>query len=165
MDDKQIMESILLTTKGACDLYMHGTIESPTANVHQTFSMALNDTLCMQDNIYKQMTGAGSPPPRRPSRRLPRLSRNTRDWRKTPQNSGWPLKSGLPLFFDRLRILFAVKAFKQFGAQALNTRFGSHIASCGKMAIRAATIRKAIKNGVEPEKVFCSGTFVIPDVI
>ena len=59
MDDKQIMESILLTTKGACDLYMHGTIESPTANVHQTFSTALNDTLCMQDNIYKQMSQKG----------------------------------------------------------------------------------------------------------
>ena len=59
MDDKQIMESILLTTMGACDLYMHGTIESPTANVHQTFSTALNDTLCMQDNIYKQMAAMG----------------------------------------------------------------------------------------------------------
>ena len=59
MDDKQIMENILLTTKGACDLYMHGAIESPTANVHQTFSTALNDTLCMQDSIYKQMAAMG----------------------------------------------------------------------------------------------------------
>jgi len=37
MDDKALLEDILLTTKGACDLYMHGTIESETANVHCTF--------------------------------------------------------------------------------------------------------------------------------
>lgn len=59
MDDKQIMEDILLATKGTCDLYMHGTIESPTANVHQAFSAALNDTLCMQDSIYQQMSFKG----------------------------------------------------------------------------------------------------------
>ena len=59
MNDKQIMENILLTTKGACDLYMHGAIESATANVHQTFATALNNTLCMQDDIYKQMSAKG----------------------------------------------------------------------------------------------------------
>ena len=59
MDDRQIMEDILLTTKGACDLYMHGVIESPTPNVRQAFSTALNDTLTMQDSIYKQMAGKG----------------------------------------------------------------------------------------------------------
>ena len=59
MDDKNIMENILLTTKGACDLYMHGAIESNTENVHRAFSCALNDTLCMQDDIYKQMSQRG----------------------------------------------------------------------------------------------------------
>ena len=59
MDDRQIMESILLNTKGACDLYLHGTIESSTANVHQAFNTALNDTLCMQDTIYQQMAAKG----------------------------------------------------------------------------------------------------------
>ena len=59
MNDKQIMENILLTTKGACDLYMHGAIESATANVHQAFATALNNTLCMQDDIYKQMSAKG----------------------------------------------------------------------------------------------------------
>ncbi len=59
MDDKQIMENILLTTKGVCDLYMHGTIESGTPNVHNAFQTALNDSLCMQDNIYKAMTQKG----------------------------------------------------------------------------------------------------------
>ena len=52
MDDKCIMENLLLTTKGVCDLYLHGTIESSTKNVHQ-------DSLCMQDDIYKKMSDKG----------------------------------------------------------------------------------------------------------
>ena len=59
MDDRCIMENLMHTAKGACDLYMHGTIESPTANVRQAFNTALNDTLTMQDNIYKQMSAKG----------------------------------------------------------------------------------------------------------
>ena len=37
MNDKNVMEDILLLEKGVCDLFMHGTIESSTANVHQAF--------------------------------------------------------------------------------------------------------------------------------
>ena len=59
MDDKCIMENLLLVTKGACDLYLHGSIESPTANVHQAFTNALDSTLTMQDAIYKQMSAKG----------------------------------------------------------------------------------------------------------
>ncbi|WP_394525136.1 spore coat protein [Lacrimispora sp. JR3] len=59
MDDKCIMENLLNTTKGVCDLYMHGTIESPTMNVHQTFDTALKDSLCMQEDIYKKMSAKG----------------------------------------------------------------------------------------------------------
>jgi len=59
MNDKDIMEGILLTTKGVCDLYMHGSIESSTPNVLQAFKSALNDTLCMQSDIYKQMADHG----------------------------------------------------------------------------------------------------------
>ena len=59
MNDKDIMEGILLTTKGVCDLYLHGSIESATPNVHQAFSTALNDALCMQNSIYKQMSDRG----------------------------------------------------------------------------------------------------------
>lgn len=59
MDDKCIMENILLTTKGVCDLYMHGTIESPTANVHNAFENALKESLCIQDCVYKQMSSRG----------------------------------------------------------------------------------------------------------
>jgi len=59
MDDKNLMENILLLEKGVCDLYMHGAIESSTQNVHQTFSTALNDSLCMQDTIYDKMAEKG----------------------------------------------------------------------------------------------------------
>ena len=33
-NDQKIMEDLLLTTKGVCDLYLHGAIESDTPNVH-----------------------------------------------------------------------------------------------------------------------------------
>ena len=59
MQDQEIMENLLLTTKGACDLYMHGAIESSTANVHQAFDCALGETLDMQDSIYKAMEQRG----------------------------------------------------------------------------------------------------------
>lgn len=60
MDDKTIMENLLLTTKGVCDLYMHGTIESAgTANVHSAFKCALTDALNMQNDIYTTMTDKG----------------------------------------------------------------------------------------------------------
>ena len=59
MNDQMIMENILLTTKGACDLYMHGTIESATQNVQQAFDAALSDSLCMQGDIYQKMASKG----------------------------------------------------------------------------------------------------------
>ena len=59
MNDRDIMENLLLTTKGVCDLFMHGSIESSTANVHQAFTSALGSSLAMQDSIYKQMSGHG----------------------------------------------------------------------------------------------------------
>ena len=59
MEDRCIMENMLLTTKGVCDLYLHGTIEAATGNVHQAFDAALNDSLCIQDEIYKKMSAKG----------------------------------------------------------------------------------------------------------
>ncbi len=59
MNDRNIMENLLLTTKGACDLYMHGTAESGTANVSNTFGTALKDTLSMQGGIYQKMSTKG----------------------------------------------------------------------------------------------------------
>ncbi len=59
MDDRNLMENMLLTTKGVCDLYLHGAIESSTQNVHTTFEQALNECLCMQNEIYTQMASKG----------------------------------------------------------------------------------------------------------
>ncbi len=59
MDDQNLMKNILLLEKGVCDLYMHGSIESSTDNVHQTFKTALNESLCIQDSIYDDMTAKG----------------------------------------------------------------------------------------------------------
>ena len=59
MEEKDLMEGVLLLEKGVCDLYLHGTIESPPHSVHQTFSNALSDSLCMQDTLYDQMAAKG----------------------------------------------------------------------------------------------------------
>lgn len=59
MNDRFIMENLLLTTKGVCDLYMHGAIESATCSVHDTFDKALNKSLCMQSGLYQKMASKG----------------------------------------------------------------------------------------------------------
>lgn len=59
MDDKNLMENILLLEKGACDLFMHGTIESSSANVHNAFSLALNEALNIENTIYDKMKAKG----------------------------------------------------------------------------------------------------------
>lgn len=59
MDDRTLMEDLLLNVKGACDLYLHGSIESSTPEVHKAFDQALQDTLCMQNEIYNKMQQRG----------------------------------------------------------------------------------------------------------
>ena len=59
MNDKDLLEDILLTVKGGSDLYLHGTIESATPNVHSTFDKALDDCLKMQNEIYSKMASKG----------------------------------------------------------------------------------------------------------
>lgn len=59
MEDKNLMENMLLLEKGTCDLFLHGSIESSTPNVHKAFSNALNDSLCMQDTLYNEMAAKG----------------------------------------------------------------------------------------------------------
>ena len=59
MDDRTIMDNILSVTKGACDLMMHGAIESSTPNVHAKFKQAFDEVLCMQTEIYSKMSEKG----------------------------------------------------------------------------------------------------------
>ena len=59
MGDKELMENELSVIKGACDLYLHGTIEASTAEVHNAFKNALNETLNIQNKIYNLMSEKG----------------------------------------------------------------------------------------------------------
>lgn len=59
MNDKTIMDNILSSVKGACDLMMHGAIESSTPDVHSAFTQTFNETLCMQNEIYAKMAAKG----------------------------------------------------------------------------------------------------------
>ena len=59
MQDREIMENILLNLKGECDLLMHGAIESATPSVHNAFKSALDDTLAMQSEVYAKMATKG----------------------------------------------------------------------------------------------------------
>ena len=59
MEDRDIMEKELLNIKGVCDLYMHGTIESSTAEVHAAFKDALDEALNAQNKIYNLMSEKG----------------------------------------------------------------------------------------------------------
>ena len=59
MQDKDLMEKELLIIKGVCDLYLHGTIESSTAEVHEAFKCALNESLDIQNKIYNLMSEKG----------------------------------------------------------------------------------------------------------
>lgn len=59
MQDKDLMEKELLIIKGVCDLYLHGTIESSTAEVHAAFKDALNVSLDIQNKIYNLMAEKG----------------------------------------------------------------------------------------------------------
>ena len=59
MDDKNLMQNLLLLEKGCCDLYMHGAVESGTQNVHMAFNSAFTDSLSMQNEIYTKMASKG----------------------------------------------------------------------------------------------------------
>jgi spore coat protein CotF len=59
MNDKNIMENLLHAAKDTCDLYLHGTVESTTLDVHAAFAKALNKGLCMQNGLYLQMQRMG----------------------------------------------------------------------------------------------------------
>lgn len=59
MEDRDLMETELLIIKGVCDLYLHGAIESTTAEVHEAFKCALNESLNIQNKIYNLMSEKG----------------------------------------------------------------------------------------------------------
>lgn len=59
MDDKNLMQNLLLLEKGCCELYMHGAVESANPNVLNAFSSAYDDSLSMQGEIFNKMAEKG----------------------------------------------------------------------------------------------------------
>ena len=58
-NDRNVMENLLLLEKGACDLYVHGAIEASDAQVFNSLSSALNQSLQLQNQIYTKMKEKG----------------------------------------------------------------------------------------------------------
>ncbi|MEA4920916.1 MAG: spore coat protein [Clostridiaceae bacterium] len=58
-NERAVCETLLNQTKGLCDLYMHGAVESSTPQVRSAFDCALKDALTMQQDIYNQMSQKG----------------------------------------------------------------------------------------------------------
>ena len=59
MEDRDIMQKELLVIKAVCDLYLHGTLEATTAEVHSAFKNALNEAINIQNKIYTLMAEKG----------------------------------------------------------------------------------------------------------
>jgi spore coat protein CotF len=59
MNDRNVMENLLLLEKGACDLYMHGAVEASDQRVFSSFSSALQQSLQLQNQIYTKMKEKG----------------------------------------------------------------------------------------------------------
>lgn len=59
MDDRNLMQNLLLLEKGCCELYMHGSVESSDKNVLGAFNAAYDDSLSMQGEIFSKMTEKG----------------------------------------------------------------------------------------------------------
>ena len=59
MEDRDLMEKELLIIKGVCDLYLHGSLESTTAEVHAAFQDALETSIDIQNKIYNLMAEKG----------------------------------------------------------------------------------------------------------
>ena len=59
MSDRDMMENLLINTKSACDMYLHGVEESSTPQVRQAFQCALTESLEMQNTIYTKMADKG----------------------------------------------------------------------------------------------------------
>lgn len=59
MDSKTMLEGILWDLKTLGDLFLHGSIESGTKNIHKTFRDALDEVLTLQNDLYTLMSDEG----------------------------------------------------------------------------------------------------------
>ena len=59
MNDKLIMENILLLLKGTCEVYVHGSQEASNKKIHEILTESLAEILKMQYEVYTKMTECG----------------------------------------------------------------------------------------------------------
>ena len=59
MNDKLIMESMLLILKSNIEVYVHGTLEASNKKVHDCLKNSLDDTMKLQEELYQKMTECG----------------------------------------------------------------------------------------------------------
>lgn len=59
MNDKLIMENMLLLLKSTVEVYVHGSLESTNKPVHNALKSNLDEIIKMQDELYKKMTEQG----------------------------------------------------------------------------------------------------------
>lgn len=59
MNDKLILENVLLLLKGCAEVYVHGTEEASNKIIHETLKDGLDDILKMQHEVYEEMVASG----------------------------------------------------------------------------------------------------------
>ncbi len=59
MNDKIIMENMLLLLKSTVEVYVHGSLESTNKIVHNALKSNLDEIIKMKDELYKKMTECG----------------------------------------------------------------------------------------------------------
>lgn len=59
MNDQILMDEMLLLLKSTVEVYVHGSLESSTKNVHNALKSNLDETIKMQDDLYSKMTECG----------------------------------------------------------------------------------------------------------
>ena len=59
MNNKLLMENMLLILKSNMEVYTHGTLESSNKHVRECIQYGLETTLKMQEDLYNKMTEYG----------------------------------------------------------------------------------------------------------
>lgn len=59
MNDRLLMENILLLLKSTVEVYVHGSLESFNKPIHNVLKSNLDEIIKMQDETYKKMTENG----------------------------------------------------------------------------------------------------------
>ena len=59
MNDKLLMENMLLLLKSTVEVYVHGSLESVNTLVHKQLKNCLDEIIKMQYDLYNKMTEQG----------------------------------------------------------------------------------------------------------